>query len=61
MGAIPGSSSAGEQTLLKRLAKRRPDLFAGRVTCFDGISVRHEAHCRIARAAGADRRRCSWA
>ena len=35
LGAIPGSSSAGEQTLLKRLAKRRPDLFAGRVTCFD--------------------------
>jgi hypothetical protein len=35
LGAIPGSSSAGEQTLLKRLVKRRPDLFAGRVTCFD--------------------------
>ena len=35
LGAILGSSSAGEQTLLKRLAKRRPDLFAGRVTCFD--------------------------
>jgi hypothetical protein len=34
-GAILGSSSAGEQTLLKRLVKRRPDLFAGRVTCFD--------------------------
>ena len=34
-GAILGSSHAGEQTLLKRLAKRRPDLFAGRVTCFD--------------------------
>jgi Insertion element 4 transposase N-terminal len=35
LGAIPGSSSAGEQTLLKRLVKRRPELFAGRVTCFD--------------------------
>ena len=35
LGAIPGSSSAGEQTLLKRLVKRRPDLFAGHVTCFD--------------------------
>jgi hypothetical protein len=35
LGAILGSSSAGEQTLLKRLVKRRPDLFAGRVTCFD--------------------------
>jgi Insertion element 4 transposase N-terminal len=35
LGAILGSSQAGEQTLLKRLARRRPDLFAGRVTCFD--------------------------
>jgi Insertion element 4 transposase N-terminal len=34
-GAIVGSCRAGEQTLLKRLVKRRPDLFAGRVTCFD--------------------------
>jgi len=34
-GAILGSSSAGEQTLLKRLVKRCPDLFTGRVTCFD--------------------------
>ena len=34
-GAILGGSRAGEQTLLKRLVKRRPDLFAGRVTCFD--------------------------
>jgi hypothetical protein len=35
LGAILGSSSAGEQTLLKRLVRRRPDLFAGRVICFD--------------------------
>ena len=35
LGAILGTSHAGEQTLLKRLARRRPDLFAGRVTCFD--------------------------
>jgi len=35
LGAILGGSSAGEQTLLRRLVKRRPDLFAGRVTCFD--------------------------
>ncbi len=35
LGAILGSCRAGEQTLLKRLAKRRPGLFAGRVTCFD--------------------------
>jgi hypothetical protein len=35
LGAILGGSSAGEQTLLRRLARRRPDLFAGRVICFD--------------------------
>jgi ABC-type molybdenum transport system ATPase subunit/photorepair protein PhrA len=35
LGAILGQAGAGEQTLLKRLVKRRPGLFAGRVTCFD--------------------------
>ena len=35
LGAILGGTGAGEQTLLKRLARRRPELFAGRVTCFD--------------------------
>jgi Insertion element 4 transposase N-terminal len=35
LGAVLGQAGAGEQTLLKRLAKRRPGLFAGRVTCFD--------------------------
>jgi hypothetical protein len=35
LGAILGQAGTGEQTLLKRLAKRRPELFAGRVTCFD--------------------------
>ena len=36
LGAIPGPGTrAGEQTLLKRLVRRRPDLFAGRVVCFD--------------------------
>jgi Insertion element 4 transposase N-terminal len=35
LGAICGQARAGEQTLLKRLVKRRPDLFAGRVVCFD--------------------------
>jgi hypothetical protein len=35
LGAVTGRSRAGEQTLLKRLVKRRPDLFAGRVICFD--------------------------
>ena len=41
-GAILGSSRAGEQTLLKRLARRRPELFAGRVTCFDRNFPGHE-------------------
>ena len=35
LGAILGAASAGEQTLLRRLVRRRPDLFDGRVVCFD--------------------------
>jgi hypothetical protein len=35
LGAILGRARAGEQTLLARLVRRRPDLFAGRVICFD--------------------------
>ena len=35
LGAVLGQAGTGEQTLLKRLVKRRPDLFAGRVVCFD--------------------------
>jgi len=35
LGAITGKARAGEQTLLARLIRRRPDLFAGRVTVFD--------------------------
>ena len=35
LGAVLGGSSAGEQSLLKRLVRRRPDLVAGRVICFD--------------------------
>jgi len=35
LGAILGGAGAGEQTLLKRLVKRRPDLVAGRAICFD--------------------------
>ena len=35
LGAILGQPGTGEQTLLKRLVRRRPGLFAGRVTCFD--------------------------
>ena len=35
LGAILGRARAGEQTLLARLVRRRPDLVAGRVICFD--------------------------
>ena len=35
IGAVLGQAGSGEQTLLKRLARRRPELFRGRVTCFD--------------------------
>jgi Insertion element 4 transposase N-terminal len=35
LGAILGRARAGEQTLLARLVRRRPELFAGRVICFD--------------------------
>ena len=35
LGAILGQAGTGEQTLLKRLVKRRPELFASRVICFD--------------------------
>jgi hypothetical protein len=35
LGAILGQASAGEQTLLKRLVRRRPELFRGLVVCFD--------------------------
>jgi hypothetical protein len=35
LGAILGQAGTGEQTLLKRLVRRRPELFAGRVVCFD--------------------------
>jgi hypothetical protein len=51
-GAILGSSHAGEQTLLKRLARRRPDLFAGRVTCFDRNFPGHELITAILDAGG---------
>ena len=52
LGAILGSSHAGEQTLLKRLVKRRPDLFAGRVTCFDRNFPGHELITAILDAGG---------
>src|SRR5450755_4476025 len=51
-GAILGGAAAGEQTLLKRLVKRRPDLFAGRVTCFDRNFPGHELITAILDAGG---------
>jgi hypothetical protein len=50
LGAVLGQAGAGEQTLLKRLVKRRPELFAGRVTCFDRIFPGHELITAILRA-----------
>ena len=52
LGAVLGSSRAGEQTLLKRLASRRPDLFAGRVTCFDRNFPGHDLITAILDAGG---------
>jgi hypothetical protein len=52
LGAILGSSRAGEQTLLRRLARRRPGLFAGRVTCFDRNFPGHELITAILDAGG---------
>src|SRR5207344_2478450 len=52
LGAILGSSSAGEQTLLKRLVKRRPVLFAGRVICFDRNFPGHDLITAILDAGG---------
>ena len=51
-GAVLGSSRAGEQTLLKRLARRRPELFTGRVTCFDRNFPGHELITAILDAGG---------
>ena len=65
LGAILGSTRAGEQTLLKRLARRRPDLFAGRVVCFDRNFPGHELITRswtrrhvVARVSATSR--CRW-
>lgn len=41
LGAVMGRCGLGEQTLLKRLVKRRPHLFARRVTCFDRLFPGH--------------------
>ena len=52
LGAITGQARAGEQTLLKRLVRRRPDLFAGRVTCFDRNFPGHDLITAILDAGG---------
>jgi hypothetical protein len=52
LGAIPGSTRAGEQTLLRRLARRRPELFAGRVICFDRNFPGHKLITAIVDAGG---------
>ena len=52
LGAVTGQARAGEQTLLKRLVKRRPDLFAGRVTCFDRNFPGHDLITAILDAGG---------
>ena len=52
LGAILGQASAGEQTLLKRLVKRRPDLFRGLVICFDRNFPGHDLITAILDAGG---------
>jgi hypothetical protein len=52
LGAILGQAGAGEQTLLKRLVKRRPGLFAGRVVCFDRNFPGHALIAAILDAGG---------
>ena len=52
LGAILGQAGAGEQTLLKRLVRRRPELFAGRVVCFDRNFPGHELITAILQAGG---------
>jgi hypothetical protein len=52
LGAILGQPGAGEQTLLKRLARRRPELFAGLVICFDRNFPGHDLITAILHAGG---------
>jgi hypothetical protein len=52
LGAILGRARAGEQTLLARLVRRRPELFAGRVVCFDRNFPGHELITAILHAGG---------
>ena len=52
LGAITGKARAGEQTLLYRLIRRRPDLFAGRVVVFDRNFPGHKIITAILDAGG---------
>jgi len=52
LGAVLGQAGTGEQTLLKRLARRRPGLFAGRVICFDRNFPGHDLITAILDAGG---------
>jgi hypothetical protein len=52
LGAILGQAGTGEQTLLKRLVKRRPGLFAGRVVCSDRNFPGHDLVAAILDAGG---------
>jgi hypothetical protein len=52
LGAVLGQAGTGEQTLLKRLVRRRPELFAGRVVCFDRNFPGHELITAILQAGG---------
>ena len=52
LGAILGRACAGEQTLLARLVRRRPELFAGLVVCFDRNFPGHDLITAILDAGG---------
>ncbi len=52
LGAILGRARAGEQTLFARLVRRRPDLVAGRVICFDRNFPGHDLIAAILAAGG---------
>ena len=52
LGAVLGQAGTGEQTLLRRLVRRRPELFAGLVVCFDRNFPGHDLVTAILDAGG---------
>jgi Insertion element 4 transposase N-terminal len=52
LGAILGQAGTGEQTLLARLVRRRPELFSGLVVCFDRNFPGHDLITAILDAGG---------